>query len=148
MKKTTPFPKELIAPCGMNCALCSRYLSGINGLKRSHCEGCRDSNKECNYLFARCTGINHGKTSDLLFCFECDQYPCREIKRMDNRYRKNYAMSVIDNLEYIKQAGITAFINDQYEKHACYRCGGLISVHNKRCFHCDRVTKLVEKERI
>lgn len=32
MKKTNPIPEELIAPCGMNCAICSRYFSYINNL--------------------------------------------------------------------------------------------------------------------
>lgn len=148
MKKSTPFPLKLVAPCGMNCALCSRYLAGINSLKRSHCKGCRDSNRECNYLFARCTGINHGKVGDIEYCTECDQYPCREIKRMDSRYRKNYNMSVMENLEYIKQAGINAFSHAQYKKHSCSKCGGLISVHNRKCFNCDTVTRLVEKEEL
>lgn len=41
MKNSNPIPEELIAPCGMNCALCSRYLAFVNKLKRSQCIGCR-----------------------------------------------------------------------------------------------------------
>ncbi|MBN1656449.1 MAG: DUF3795 domain-containing protein [Deltaproteobacteria bacterium] len=141
-----PITKELIAPCGMNCAVCSRYLAHINNLKRSQCPGCRPRNKTCFYLFAKCTGVNHRiKYRDAVFCFECDQFPCKQLKRMDDRYRKNYGMSEIDNLEYIRQHGIENFLEDQYQKHRCERCGGIISAHNGKCFQCDEVTRLIEK---
>ena len=145
MKRSNPIPEELIAPCGMNCAICSRYLSHVNGLKRSQCIGCRPRNKRCAYLFGKCTGINHNAKGDAAFCIECDQYPCKQIDRIDNRYRKNYAMSMKDNLEYIRKKGISAFIEEQYRKYRCKKCGGLISIHNRKCFKCDTITKLVEK---
>jgi hypothetical protein len=64
---------------------------------------------------------------------------------MDNRYRKSYNMSVKDNLEYIEKKGIEKFINEQYKKYHCSECGELISIHNRKCFKCDTITKLVEK---
>jgi hypothetical protein len=145
MKMREPIPEELIAPCGMNCAICSRYLSYVNKLARSQCIGCRPSNKSCDYLFEKCTGINHATKGCAVFCFECDQYPCKQINRMDSRYRKNYEMSVKENLEYISEKGIENFIEEQYKKYSCSRCGGLISVHNRKCFECDTVTRLIEK---
>jgi ribosomal protein L40E len=64
---------------------------------------------------------------------------------MDERYRKNYKMSIKDNLEYINKMGLGNFIEAQYGKYQCSRCGGLISIHNSKCFKCDTITKLVEK---
>lgn len=145
MKRIDAIPRELIAPCGMNCALCSRYLAYVNNLKRSQCVGCRPRNQRCSYLFSKCSGINHAATGDAVFCFECSQYPCTQIGRMDERYRKNYKMSIVDNLEYIKRMGIGEFIDDQYMKYRCSKCGSLISVHNRKCFKCDTITKLVIK---
>ena len=92
------------------------------------------------------TGINHTSKGNTVFCFECNQYPCKQINRMDDRYRNNYKMSVKDNLEYIKNMGIGKYINDQYKKYHCSKCGGLISIHNRKCFKCDTVTRLVEKQ--
>ncbi len=60
---------------------------------------------------------------------------------MDDRYRKNYKMSVLDNLEFINKDGINEFIKDQYKKYSCSKCGGLISIHNRKCFNRDTVTK-------
>ncbi|MGA3288914.1 MAG: DUF3795 domain-containing protein [Candidatus Bathyarchaeia archaeon] len=46
---------ELIAPCGMNCALCSGYLALKNdvkskGVRMSYCTSCRPRNKNCSFL--------------------------------------------------------------------------------------------------
>jgi len=147
MKKTTPSPQRLIAPCGMNCAICSRYLANINNMKRSQCAGCRPENKKCSYLFEKCSGINSDLkgNSSARFCFQCDQYPCKQIDRMDARYRRSYGISVKDNLKCISKIGVYKFVQEQYEEHRCSGCNGLISIHNRKCFECDAITRLVEK---
>ena len=64
---------------------------------------------------------------------------------MDKRYRDNYNMSVKENLETIQNEGLDEFVKQQYMKYRCPQCGGLLSIHNKKCFKCDTVTRLVEK---
>ena len=64
---------------------------------------------------------------------------------MDKRYKENYKISVKGNLEFISDAGIDKFIKEEYEKYRCKKCGELISIHNRKCFKCDTVTRLVEK---
>lgn len=142
---TLQIPEELIAPCGMNCAICSRYLAFKNNLKRSQCVGCRPRNQKCAYLFGKCTGINNTIAGDAVFCYECEHYPCKQITRMDERYRTNYKMSIKDNLADIRENGLGAFIKEQYRKYQCHGCGGLISIHNGKRFKCDTITKLVDK---
>ena len=91
-------------------------------------------------------GTGDYRTWDAKYCFECGQYPCNQIKRMDNRYRNNYKMSIKDNLENIKKLGINKFIDDQYNKYHCATCKGLISIHNNKCFSCEAIIRLVEKD--
>jgi hypothetical protein len=146
MKESNPVLIELIAPCGMNCAICSRYLSYIYNLKRSQCIGCRPRKKKCTYLFKNCTGPKNISNEKATFCFECSHYPCKQINRIDDRYRRNYQMSMKENLDYIKTKGIDKFTEEQYKKYHCKMCDGLISIHNKKCFKCDTVTRLVEKD--
>jgi len=146
MTTSHPNSEDLIAPCGMNCAICSRYLAYVNQLKRSQCRGCRPGQIKCTYLFTKCTGLNHVSNGKTGFCFDCDQYPCRHIKRMDNRYRKNYNMSIRNNLEFIQKEGLVKFLEDQTRRYQCTKCGGLISIHNRKCFKCDTITRLVEKQ--
>jgi hypothetical protein len=130
----------------MNCAVCSRYLAQRNGLRRSRCVGCRPRNERCAYLFGRCSGINHtAKSGAAAFCFECGQYPCVVLKRVDHRYRENYGMSFLENLERIRTKGVGGFLAEQQRKYRCAGCGELRSVHNGKCFRCDTVTRLIEK---
>ncbi|MBN1799707.1 MAG: hypothetical protein JW822_14115 [Spirochaetales bacterium] len=81
-----------------------------------------------------------------MLCSECSLYPCKQIDRIDNRYSKNYNMSMKRNLDEIRIKGIDAFIVEQHAKYRCPGCGGLISVHNGKCFTCDTVTRLIEKQ--
>lgn len=147
MKDSSVIKKDLIAPCGMNCAICSKYLAYVHRLSKPQCPGCRPGNQPCDYLFKKCLGINRSLqgNSTAHFCSACDLYPCKEIDRMDKRYRKNYQMSVKQNLTSIEEEGMAKFIETQYRTYRCHQCGGVISVHNKKCFACDKISKLVEK---
>jgi hypothetical protein len=147
MKRVNPILKELIAPCGMNCAVCSRYLAFVNNLKRSQCVGCRPGNRACKYLFKECGGPKNSSGGNVRFCFECHKYPCKQIERMDKRYRANYQTSTKENLAFIQKHGVARFVETQYAKHRCRKCLGMISIHNGKCFKCDSITSLVEKRK-
>jgi hypothetical protein len=57
--------KELIAPCGMNCNVCSTYLALENdtkakGVKLPYCIGCRLRDKKCSFVKKKCKKLlNH-----------------------------------------------------------------------------------------
>lgn len=132
---------RLIAPCGMDCAVCSAYLACVNHVPRergaiTHCQGCRLRPKHCAYLKGHCVALSQG---EIEFCYECAEYPCDRLKRIDARYRKTYGMSFIDNLEVIQASGIGALVAQQQLRFACPRCGELRSVHNGKCFACETV---------
>ena len=45
--------EELIAPCGMNCGICSGYLAYKNNIKGRglpNCAGCRARNKQFAFI--------------------------------------------------------------------------------------------------
>jgi ribosomal protein S27AE len=46
---------------------------------------------------------------------------------------------MIDNLKKIKQSGIDDFLKNQREKYECPRCGGVICVHNRKCYDCETI---------
>jgi ribosomal protein S27AE len=46
-------------------------------------------------------------------------------------------MSLIENLKYIKENGIDAFLETEKQKRTCPSCGAVICVHNKRCYTCN-----------
>jgi transposase len=61
---------------------------------------------------------------------------------LDERYRKNFGMSMIENLNTIKSRGIREFLVKQREKYKCPKCGGVICIHNRKCFDCEKNRKL------
>jgi hypothetical protein len=132
---------KLLAPCGMDCSACSFYLAYLNGIPKqrgsiSHCIGCRPRNKQCAYLKGQCELLPQNKID---FCFQCGKYPCDRLKRFDQRYRRRYGVSPIQNLEEIRRKGPAAFVREQQKKNSCSNCGRTISVHNKKCFSCDKI---------
>jgi hypothetical protein len=128
----------LIAPCGMNCALCGNYLSMKKdlrkiGVQKSYCPGCRPRGKNCAFMKKACPSIGEGKYQ---FCFECPDFPCRRLKALDKRYRERYRMSMIENLNFIKEKGMEEFLAWQAEKWRCKECGGVVCCQNGICYTC------------
>ena len=128
----------LIAPCGMNCAVCSGYLAFKNdlrsqGIMRSYCAGCRPRGKNCAFLKKKCDLLGKGQVK---YCYECPDFPCQTLKHLDKRYRTNYRMSMIENLEYIRDKGVAKLLKKESKKWRCPNCGGVICCHNGICFQC------------
>lgn len=139
--------EELIAPCGMNYAICSQYLAlkhnvKSRGIRIPYCIGCRARGKKCAFIKKGCDLLSEGKTKD---CFECSDFPCHKLKSIDERYRKHHRMSMIINLEYIKKKGMNHFLMKEQERWKCPECGGFISCHNGLFFSCD-FDKLSQKK--
>lgn len=129
----------LIAPRGMNCALRAGYLSFKNdirseGVRMISCAGCRIRNKKCAFLKKACPKLS---TGELVFCYECTSFPCGRLRTIDKRYRARYRMSMIDNLNFIRENGMAKFIESQEKTWKCSNCGELRSCHNGLCFKCD-----------
>ncbi len=121
----------LIAPCGMNCALCYAYQRDKN-----RCDGCRSDSIPFEYC-RRCviksckTRLDNGWAD----CSVCER-PCQRLKQLDKRYRTKYGMSMLENLAAIRENGIEAFVGQQLQRWTCPDCGVVICVHHGRCMHC------------
>lgn len=132
---TDVFVKELIAPCGMNCGICVGYFGyTMAGKKRKMtCIGCRERDKSCAFLKKYCEKLTK---NEIDFCFECDDFPCEHLEKLDALYRKKYNMSMIENLVFIKEKGINEFLRQQRETYTCPQCGNILCVHTRTCYHC------------
>ncbi len=124
---------SLIAPCGMNCGICLAYLR-----KKNICYGCRidrgEKSKSCSCCIIKNCGLL-AKTQSK-FCFDCSKYPCTRLNQLDKRYRTRYKMSMIENLENIKNIGLDRFVDSEIERWSCSSCGALICVHRGICSSC------------
>jgi len=130
--------EELIAVCGMNCRICVGYFGyTLNGKKRKKpCIGCRPSNRNCAFIKKSCKKLSKKEVN---YCFECEDFPCENLEKLDKRYRERFKMSMIDNLNFIKEKGIEKFLKSQEEKYRCDQCGGVICVHTDKCYECGNV---------
>ena len=122
-----------IAPCGMNCSICMAYLRKVK-----RCPGCHgdDAGKQISCLRCRIKNCEMNDSGESTFCFHCEKYPCLRLKQLDKRYRTRYSMSMIENLENIKENGLDAFIINETLRWRCKKCGGVIDVHHGRCSAC------------
>lgn len=130
---------KLIAPCGMNCALCIAFQfrqKDLNkkGFHRTYCEGCIPRGKNCTHMADKCELLGKGL---LRFCYECESFPCKRLKSLDKRYRTKYHMSMIENLNFIQKNGMDAFLAKEKTKWLCPECNGVICCHNGLCLNCN-----------
>lgn len=127
---------HMIAPCGLNCALCSHYLEGIEP-----CEGCNgpdDKKPDCCRI--ECAIVHCEKRRALPggFCDACPDFPCADILEKETRYSNAYPMveTPIGNLAYIRRHGMAQFITQEEKRWSCPDCGALICVHDGLCSGC------------
>jgi hypothetical protein len=134
MKGKTDIASEMMAPCGMNCGICMAYLR-----EKKRCPGCRepDVNKSISCVRCRIKNCEFFQEGKAKFCFECDNYPCDKVKHIDLRYRKKYGMSMIENLNKIREIGLEAFMKIENTRWTCPVCDNPICVHNKKCYFCE-----------
>ncbi|MDD4876320.1 MAG: DUF3795 domain-containing protein [Dehalococcoidales bacterium] len=140
--------EELITPCGMNCGICSSYLAfkydiKSNGIGMPYCIGCRPRDKKCAFLKKKCDLLLQGKVQ---YCYQCDNFPCLSLQRIDKKYGSSFRMSMIANLEFIKEKGIMYFLEQEADKWKCPNCGAEICCHNGICFNCG-LNKLTNKKK-
>ena len=126
---------SLVAPCGMNCGICMAYVR-----KKNRCLGCgaADTNKAVSVLRCKIKNCEVFQKGRVKFCFECDNFPCKNLRHLDKRYRTKYSMSMIENLENIRDYGIRSFLKNEDIRWACSKCGGTICVHDRFCVECGK----------
>ena len=133
MKPHTKIKSSSIAQCGMNCGLCYAFQR-----EKNKCPGCRQLSAGMPVSIERCKIRTCGffTNANAKFCYQCTEFPCKNLKHLDKRYRTKYGMSMIGNLSNIKAAGIRKFISSEQVKRTCGSCGDLLCVHKPNCLKC------------
>ena len=114
MKMPKNIDTIMFAPCGMNCMVCYK-----------HC-----------YHKKPCAG-----QKEVVYCFNCSDYPCKLIKNLEKSYNKRYQASLMGNSEQVRQSGLETFMENQKERYTCLKCGGIISIHDRECSECQEKMK-------
>jgi hypothetical protein len=128
--------ETLIAPCGINCRLCRAYARD-----KKTCPGCRgdDTFKLKSCVTCRIKNCEKLVEGEIVYCFDCNEFPCARLTHLDKRYRTNYGTSVIDNLRSIEKFGIINFVKKENNKWTCPECGEMVCMHKPQCLSCGYV---------
>lgn len=117
--RETTYPESLrpamIAPCGMNCGICSCALR-----VKDRCGGCNSDTVKPNYCEkCRIRNCDEIRLAGRRFCSECPTYPCPRVRRLDMRYRTKYRMSMLENLASIRAKGLERFVELERQRWQC-----------------------------
>lgn len=122
----------LIAPCGINCAVCMAFLRTANP-----CPGCRAGNA-CKCKTRLTCRMKTCTSRRGAFCGRCPDFPCAWVRHLDRRYRTRYAVSPIANLRRIAAVGVRRFAVEEKVKWTCTGCGATICMHRPACLVCGK----------
>ncbi|MBR1627828.1 MAG: DUF3795 domain-containing protein [Lachnospiraceae bacterium] len=130
------FRAEMVAPCGLDCNICSQALLNFNP-----CPGCNGSDEHKPEFCARYCGIilcEKRRANGWQFCDACPDYPCEDVMEKENRYTTQYPHreSPLENLRMIRERGMDVFLKQQECKWTCKNCGRPFSVHDRNCPCC------------
>jgi hypothetical protein len=126
-------PVEMIAPCGISCAVCYAHLR-----KKRTCPGCRGQVDSQPGYCRRCKIRGCALSRGIDFCSVCSSFPCPPVKQIDKRYRLSYQVSLIENGIRIKTSGTKQFLREDKQKWTCAQCGGTICLHTRICSDCGK----------
>ncbi|MDL2218942.1 DUF3795 domain-containing protein [Ruminococcaceae bacterium OttesenSCG-928-O06] len=121
----------MFAPCGVNCLACSAHLA-----HKTPCPGCRAPEEKITRVSCRnCAKRKCALGQNLSWCFECKRFPCARIKSLNQRYRQNYNVDLIQN-GFDAKRDMNTFLQAQKERFTCTSCGGAIDQHRRCCSEC------------
>ncbi|MDL2253846.1 DUF3795 domain-containing protein [Ruminococcaceae bacterium OttesenSCG-928-I18] len=128
--------RQLLAPCGVNCAACMAYLR-----KKNHCQGCLGPVPPARKSCQNCLRRNCAAEKGHAWCFECEDFPCKHIKTLDKSYRRRYHISLIEDGHLAAKQGVSALLDTHGARYRCPACGGIACQHDGICSECgEKVT--------
>jgi len=132
MKAADQINIDMLAPCGLNCTLCSRHLG------KNPCPGCRARLSEPDTYRRKCVMRACVMERGYFTCADCADRPCKRMKAFTKRYRDGYGVDLDADAARLRAIGTEAFLKEQIKAHVCADCGSLIDLHFGRCSGCGR----------
>ena len=138
--------KRYAAVCGLYCEACALFIATTQDPERlknlakafnvSEEEvkwyGCR-SEKRGPYC-KTCKMDTCAAQKGFDFCHECEEYPCKELKRFKSV--APHRIEIFENLAKIKQDGYQRWMIDARKNHECPACNTLNSAYDLKCRTC------------
>ena len=131
MKMPDAIENIMLAPCGINCAVCYKHLK-----KGKPCEGCLKGDAGKTEHCRNCRVKSCAKEKGYGHCFECGDFPCKLITNLEKSYNKRYGVSLVENGKTAREKGVAVFLRRERQKWICIQCGGAVSLHDGECSEC------------
>ena len=126
----------MFAPCGMSCLVCYKHC-----YHKKPCAGCLNSDMGKPEHCRKCKIKDCIKGKGLSYCFECPDYPCKLIKKLEKSYNKRSQANLMEKSEIDRQHRLEKIMEQQKEKYTVPKCGGIISIHDRECSECQESMK-------
>ncbi len=145
--------KELLAPCGLYCGVCSIYIAHRdNNLKFKKalfpiykafakniedisCTGCLSE----GIVFPVCRSCPIKRCCQdkgILGCYQCDDFPCKFIENFPIAVGKKVILRAIPTW---RELGTEKWVDQEEKRYHCPECGNNLFRGAKRCNRC-RIT--------
>jgi ribosomal-protein-alanine N-acetyltransferase len=122
---------NMFAPCGMNCKVCYKHLKA-----KKACKGCLAGDDHKPEHCIHCKIKECAKSKGYTYCYDCGEFPCKQVKNLDKSYKKRYGVSLVENSKIAKEEGLSQFMQSEITRWTCMNCGGIISLHDAQCSEC------------
>lgn len=132
MKMPNEIPDHLLAPCGIACILCHRYCESDEP-----CQGCREGKGKSNHCKS-CSIMKCANEKGHYFCFECKEFPCKEVVEFNDSYIERFGHEFLPNAVLMKKEGKEALEKELINKWTCPECGSIICIHDNKCSGCQK----------
>ena len=90
MKMPGKIKVMMFAPCGMNCKVCYKHC-----FNKKLCAGCMESGSGKPEHCRKCRIKDCVRSKNIKYCFECSDFPCKHIKRLEKSYNGRYQTSPV-----------------------------------------------------
>ena len=149
--------KELLAPCGLYCGVCSIYIAHrdnnvkfkqvllpiykafAKNIEDISCTGCL-SNDIVFPVCRHCAIKKCTKNKGIEGCHQCDEFPCKLLIEFNNDGMPHHS-DAINNLRKLRKVGEESWLADQAKRWEC-ECGAKLSWYLKKCTKCLKPAKI------
>ena len=146
----TSINKDLLAPCGLYCGVCAVYMAHrdnnqkfkeklvkvyqplTKSIEDVQCEGCLSEGTVFGYC-QTCPIKSCVKDKELEGCFQCEEWPCKMIKRFPVPIGKKVIMRAIPQW---KDLGTEKWVKEEEKRYHCPDCKNPLFRGAKRCNKC------------
>ena len=131
MRMPEKIEADMFARCGMNCMVCYKHC-----YHKKPCAGCLNSDRGKPEHCRKCRIKDCAAGKNITYCYECADFPCKQIKSLEKSYNSRYHASLLENSNDVKEQGMKALLEKHRRKYKCPDCGGIISLHDAECSEC------------